>query len=167
MKKPYHIIYFLIVLTLGACSKSNNKVDLGSWTFKSNKYQVSFANPVRNSFVAYTGDNLPSGSLLFNFADSVRVGNDMPRARTYFITNRQDLKKDSANAKDSLYVYMNFSDTSFNRYYIPSSYTKESITVTKSDKGIVTISIPPVMFFNTSSPGDSALLQGTIIQGPQ
>ena len=171
MKKTFYISISLVLLVLASCSKTNNATSGGSWTFKSQTYSASFCSYVLGSVTASTEGATPAGSLAFYFPDTV------PAPGTYTVTNTFSYPLTIAPGQ----VFVQLTDTAVNNYYTISPSVMNgnnipSVTVTKSSKGFVTITLPPVMMVNvnTTYPNlppvgyhtgtDSSMVAGTIIQ---
>ena len=164
MKKIITAIIAVSILLITSCQKNSSTTNAGSWTFKSNTYHATFGGYILGALTAYTGDNIPTGSLSFYFHDTI------PVAGTYTATNDYSTIPPLAGN-----VLVELTDTSLKNVYVISGSTIPNVTVTVSG-GKATITLPPVEVINvnTTLPNlppvgyhtktDSSLVSGTIIQ---
>jgi hypothetical protein len=164
----------LVICILASCAKPGASTNGGTWTFHSNTYKATQAYYVLGSLTAYTGTNVPTGSLALWFKAG-NTGADTfattwpPKPGTYILTN--------SYPPPVGYAFIQLTDSSlFNSYTITGS-TTPSITVTTVHDTLVSVNIPPVMVINTNGTPpfypqiigkptgtDSSLVSGTVIQ---
>lgn len=169
MKKLMPIIF---ILALAACSK-NVSTNGGSWVFHNQTYHATQAYYILGGLAAYTGANVPTGSLALWFNSPtdttwpVKVGN-------YILTKTYPPAPG--------YVFLQITDTSIRNSYSISGTTTPIVTVDTLSNGFYVVTIPPVEVINTNdsiqiqvppfsyiyigkrSGTDSSLVSGTIIQ---
>ena len=181
MKKTFFYLALLALLAIASCNKSANAPNAaGSWVFKNQTYTASFAGNIAVALRASTVASTPSGSLAFYFNDTfskntVLYNLSLNRTPSNFPPKLSSYKVTSIFPPDSGYVYVQLTDTSAFNAYQPTASANAIVTVTKSAKGLITATLPPIMMRNVyyvnnvplpvaPSNTDSSLVSGTVIQ---
>jgi hypothetical protein len=169
MRKILSVI--AVICIIASCSKPTTSNVAGTWTFHSTTYSASQAYYILGSLAAYTGTNVPTGSLALwfrNVGDS-NVTSWPAQPGSYTLT--------TSYPPGPGYAFLQLTDSSmFNSYTITGSSTPQIVVDTIS-KGFMKVSIPAVMLVNTNGTPpfypqiigkptgtDSSMVSGTIVQ---
>jgi len=129
------------MLALIACNK-NLPADGGSWTLHSTTYKATQAYYIFGGLSAYTGTNIPTGTLQLWFSDST-VTTRWPKHTSYTLTN--------SYPPDSGYAFMQITDSSLYNSWMITGSTTPSVTIAPYHDSLITITIPQVMVVNTNT----------------
>lgn len=181
MKKIFFCLASIVVIAMASCNKSANAPNAGgTWVFKGQTYTASFASYITGALTASTEGGTPAGSLAFYFNDTfskntVLYNLSLNRTPSNFPPKLASYRVTNIFPPDSGYVFIQLTDTSAFNAYIPTASANAVVTVTKSAKGLVTATLPPIMlrnlFYQNNVPlpvapsnTDSSLVSGTVIQ---
>lgn len=174
MKNLIVIALSIYLLVIASCNKNAPATNGGTWTLNGNTYKATQAFYVLGGISAYTGEsNVPSGSLSIWFRDNGPTDTLQttwkPKGNHYILTN--------SFPPAAGYAYMQLTDTSAYNSYVITGSTTPQITVDTTSKGLLTITIPPVMVVNVNgtpvyfpsiiglpSGMDSSMVTGTVLQ---